>query len=362
MRRVPPAHHAGPARTQLSVEVLEDRTQPSAALHHLLVHPGESIQAAVDAAPPGATIDVLPGTYAEAVTIAKPGIQLVGHPGPHGSGVVLANPGGADDGIRVTAAGSGFELRDVTVRGFDENGVLLAGVDGFRLSRVTATDDGDYGLFPVRSTHGVVEDCAASGSRDTGIYVGQSNDVTVRGSTAFGNVVGFDVENCSDVRVVGNDSHDNAAGILVTLLPGLRVNAAADIVVAGNLVHDNNHVNFAEPGEVEGFLPSGIGILVLGADSVTVRDNLVVGNHALGIGIGSTLLLGAVAGLPPEAFAGIDPNPDGVVVRNNLVVGNGSTSPLPGLPGADLLWDGSGDGNVWRSNLFGTSTPLALPR
>src|SRR5262249_34594832 len=150
--------------------------------------------------------------------------------------------------------------------------------------------------------------------------------------------------------------------ILVTLLPGLSVNTAADIVVAGNLVHDNNHANFAEPGEVESFLPSGIGILVLGADRVTVRDNLVVGNHALGIGVGSTLLLGAVAGLPPEAFAGIEPNPDGVVVRNNLVVGNGSTSPLPGLPGADLLWDGSGTDNGWAANVFVTSFPSPLPK
>jgi parallel beta-helix repeat protein len=342
---------------------LEDRYPLSGSgPMHLVVHPGEPIQAAVNAAVPGEEIDVEPGTYAESVAVGKPGIRRVDRPGPRGEQVTLVNPGGADDGVRVTPAGDGFELRNVTVRGFEENGVVLVGVDGFRLSRVTAVDDGDYGLFPVHSTAGVIEGCAASGHRDTGIYVGQSSDVTVLRSTAFANVIGIDVENCSHVRLVGNDSHDNAAGILVTCLPGLAVKTAADIAVVGNTVHDNNHVNFGDPDEPEGLLPSGVGILVLGADRVSVLGNAVTGNRAVGIGVGSTLLLGTLAGLPPEAFTDIDPDPDDVRVLANLVVGNGSSSPTPDLPGADLLWDGSGTGDVWAANRFGTSFPLTLPR
>src|SRR5439155_21370348 len=53
------------------------------------------------------------------------------------------------------------------------------------------------------------------------------------------------------------------------------------------------------------------GILVVGTDRTTVSQNVVTGNAFTGIAVGSTLLLGALAGLPPEAFADIEPNPDG---------------------------------------------------
>ena len=43
----------------------------------IVVKSGESIQAAVDAAPPGATIYVKRGTYAENVAITKDGITLL---------------------------------------------------------------------------------------------------------------------------------------------------------------------------------------------------------------------------------------------------------------------------------------------
>ena len=44
-----------------------------------VVHPGESIQAAVDAASPGDTIVVTPGTYRESVRIGTDGLTLRAH-------------------------------------------------------------------------------------------------------------------------------------------------------------------------------------------------------------------------------------------------------------------------------------------
>jgi len=131
--------------------------------------------------------------------------------------------------------------------------------------------------------------------------------------------------------------------------------------VARNRVHDNNHVNFATPGEIESFVPSGAGILVVGTDRTSVVGNIVTGNQFTGIAVGSTLLLGALAGLPPEAFADIEPNPDGARILRNTVTGNGGTSPIPFLPAVDLLWDGSGIGNCWRGNTYATSVPDPLP-
>ena len=89
----------------------------------------------------------------------------------------------------------------------------------------------------------------------------------------------------------------------------------------------------------------------------------MTGNDFVGIGVGSTLLLGALAGLPPEAFEGIEPNPDGARILGNIVTGNGAAPPaLPiPLPGVDLLWDGSGTDNCWDGNAFDTSFPSPLP-
>jgi len=321
-----------------------------------VVPAGGSIQSAIDAAAPGAVIQISAGTYHEALTIATPRITLVGL-----GAVVIENPGDAEDGISVADAGDGFTLANVTVRGFEENGVKLDHVDGFLLSNVRAENNGEYGLFPVFSSHGVIEHCSASGHSDTGIYVGQSDHVIMRDNVASANVNGLEIENSAHIVAEDNESFDNVAGILVVLLPGLDVKTSSDIRVRGNRVHDNNHPNFAAPGEIESFVPSGAGILVVGTDRTSVVDNVVTGNQFTGIAVGSTLLLGALAGLPPEAFADIEPNPDGARIAGNTVTGNGGESPIPFLPAVDLLWDGSGVGNCWHKNTFGTSVPDPLP-
>ena len=87
----------------------------------------------------------------------------------------------------------------------------------------------------------------------------------------------------------------------------------------------------------------------------------MTGNHFVGIGLGSSLTLGALAGLPPAAFADIDPDPDGVRILGNQVTGNGGASPIPFLPAVDLLWDGRGTRDCWQGNTFGTSAPAPLP-
>ncbi|MEO8452373.1 MAG: parallel beta-helix domain-containing protein [Gemmatimonadota bacterium] len=326
-----------------------------------VVHAGQSIQAAIDAATAGSVIQIEPGIYAEALTIDKPGLRLVGLGGDGKPGVVIKNPGGVDNGITVRRNSAGIVLENFTVRDFLENGVILIGVDGFRFSRITAIKKGEYGLFPVVSSHGVIERCTATGHSDAGIYVGQSTDVEVRQSIAHDNVLGIEIENSTRVGVFDNESYHNVVGVMVVLLPGLAVKTSEGVRVLRNRVHDNNVPNFGHPGELESFVPTGSGILVVGVDRAIIDDNVVTGNQFVGVGLGSTLLLGALAGLPPEAFADIEPNPDGVRITNNNVTGNGGTSSIPFLPAVDLLWDGSGTNNCWFANQSGTSVPNPLP-
>jgi parallel beta-helix repeat protein len=321
----------------------------------LIVRPGESIQAAVNSAQPGNRILLQPGLYEQSVTINKPGIRLVGDPSSPAADIILQNPGGAENGITVTDEGDGVEVTGLTVRHFGENGVLLVGVDVFLLSHIIAESNGEYGLFPVRSSNGVITDCVANGHEDTGIYVGLSENIRVENSTASRNVNGIEVENSSHIQVTGNETFDNTAGILVVLLPGLSVKTASDIVLMNNAVHDNNRPNLAQDG-FEQSVPSGSGILIVGTDQTTVQNNGVTGNAFVGIGVANTGLLAELTGVPIDD---IDPFPDGVRILSNDVSGNGGAQPIPTLPpGVDLLWDGTGEASCWSGNDFQTSLNL----
>src|SRR5262245_54312857 len=154
---------------QLRVEPLEDRC----VLASVTLGPGDSIQAAVDAATPGTTIYLRAGTYLQSVVVNKPDIALVGlgHRKP-----VLADPAGAgdgaDNGIRVGDAGDRFQARNLVVKDFDRNGVFAVRCDDFVFSGVDAAACGKYGLFPVRADGGLIDGCTATGHTDSGIYVG----------------------------------------------------------------------------------------------------------------------------------------------------------------------------------------------
>jgi parallel beta-helix repeat protein len=329
----------------------------------ITVKRGHSIQAAINAASPGTVINVETGTYAEALTIDKAGITIRGIGGEKGAGVIIQNPGSADDGISVSSTGGGFTLENVTVQNFKENGVILTGVDGFRISHVTAINNGEYGIFPIHSTHGLIEYCTASGHADTGLYIGQSSYVEIRNNITFNNVNGIEIENASNIQAEHNESYNNTIGIFADLLPGKDVTVASGILINNNYTHDNNTPNFADPGDLASFIPPGIGVLVLGTDKTVVRDNKVSGNNFSGIIVFSSSVLAVIAGVPPSAMSSIEPNPDGTEIRNNILSNNGTappTLPIP-LPAVDLLWDGSGVNNCWSGNTFTSAYPSPLP-
>lgn len=344
-------------KTEKDMSVLNEQQASLKNKNEIVVHTGNSIQAAVDAAVENTTIKIEPGVYKESIVVNKPHISILGE-----GDVIIENPGDEENGITVTDNGDGFILKNVTVENFEKNGVFLIRVDGFLLSHVNAVDNGDYGLFPVFSSNGVIEHCTATGHSDTGVYVGQSTDIALNHNTANANVNGLEIENCSRVTADKNHCYDNVAGILVVLLPGLRIKESADIIITKNQIHDNNHVNFATPGEgFEGLVPSGSGILVVGTDRTTVEDNHISGNNFVGVAVVSTVILGSIGGIPPEAFQDIEPNPDGTKIINNKLENNGGNPPNIGLPGVDLLWDGNGNGNCWSKNNFKSSYPSPLP-
>jgi parallel beta-helix repeat protein len=270
-----------------------------------------------------------------------------------------------DTGISVAPQGHDREINDFTligmqIRDFPENGIWLTNVHKFRIAGGIYANNREYGIFPIFSRDGTIEYNSVTGANDTGIYIGQSSNVLIGHNDVRDCTVGFEIENSTQVTVIGNYAAFNATGYLIDVLPGLVETATTHVTLSGNEALNNNRANpVSDPEDVLSLLPSGAGILNVGADKVTIESNQVSGNNSMGIG---------VVQLPPAAATAdprIDPFPDNNRIVNNIVVGNGR-APDPklaafGLLGADLVWDGSGKNNCWSNNVFNSSYPASLP-
>jgi parallel beta-helix repeat protein len=358
----------------------------SGAATTIIVRPGQSIQAAVDAASPGDTILVEPGSYAEpgvacpanpaqtcGVAISKDGISLIGLTQGRRR-AVLVNPGGQDVGIQVAKTGDpaclsdpaktvhGSLVRGFTVSGFGLDGLDVVCADSWRVTRVRTVGNVEYGIFPSLAGPGRVDHSFASGANDTGIYVGQSRGVRVDHNVAAGNVSGFEIENSSAIRLDHNKATGDTAGILSFTLPFLAVTSNSGNRIDHNLVLGNNKANTCTPGGDVCEVPTGSGIAVVAADTNRVDHNQVHGNNSFGIIVAN--LCNAFHLSPAVCAAlGIDPNPDGNHIVFNKATGNGAApDPLIApLPGGDLLWDGTGSGNCWADNTAISVFPAQLP-
>jgi len=78
-------------------------------------------------------------------------------------------------------------VRGFTINGFEDDGISLFCADGWVVQEMSPRQPGVRDL-PSHSGPGTVIDNVATGSHDTGIYIGQSHDVRVTHNFAMGNV------------------------------------------------------------------------------------------------------------------------------------------------------------------------------
>lgn len=155
------------------------------------------------------------------------------------------------------------------------------------------TENGAYAIYPVLCKNVLLEECIAMGSSDAGIYVGQSDSVIIRNNLAFWNVAGIEAENSKWVEIYGNEAYDNTGGLLVFDLPGLT-QYGHTTRIWNNEIHDNNHENFAQKGNIVASIPPGSGIMILATHHVDLYDNAIINNQTAGVAIVSYELVAAM--------------------------------------------------------------------
>lgn len=309
-------------------------------------HP--TIQNAVDAADPGDLVLVGPApqedahladdgrhVWFEQVDVATPYITIRG---TDRNEVVIDGQFERPNAINVAGA-DGVAVENLTVRNATINGVFWTGLRGYRGSHLTAYNNGVYGIYAFDATDGLFEHSYASGSPDAGFYIGQCDpcEAVVRDVVAEGNGLGYSGTNASGVHIYDSVWRDNVAGIAPNSLDSELLPPAREVVIAGNLVHDNSSTT--APALESQDTSRGVGVVLGGVRDALVVNNRITNHSTAGV---------AIFPLPDDNvwFAG------GNEVRENVIEGSGL---------GDVLLTGPGlGGDCFTGNELSRTVPAGL--
>jgi len=321
------------------------------------VRPGQSIQAAINAAAPGATIDIKEGTYAEnleiskAVTLEADDVTLVPPATPSNS---LCNQPGAVTGICIhgeldanfnpVSLVDGVRLEGIEVKGFSGDGVFAVATKHLDVRDAEFASNGGYGIFALHSESVHYHDNKSHDNGDAGFYVGESPHANVRidGNRSYRNTAeGILFRDSMGGKIHDNKLYGNCVGLFLldTGAPG----AGGNVSVADNRVQANN---LACPASEDAPPFSGIGIAIGGDTGTHLYDNRVSDHNPGGP---SALPTGGIVMIDTTGFGGTVPT-------NNRVNDNRLKHNAP----VDIFSDGSGSGNTFHENRCKTSTPGGL--
>lgn len=269
------------------------------------------------------------------------------------------------EGITVTS--SGVTLKDFAVEDTVGDAIKVKGAKGISFLNIRTewtggpkSTNGAYGLYPVQSSDVLIDGCVAIGASDAGIYVGQSQNVIVRNSTAQYNVAGIEIENCYNSDVFGCTATHNTGGILVFDLPNIPQQGGHTVRVFDNIINNNDTQNFAPAGNIVGNVPTGTGIMIMANRDVEVFNNEIGGNETCNI-----MVVGYTSQEGETKDPNYDPYPEGINIHDNAFKMGGRKpdgiygtlmSAAAGKPLPDIVWDG----RINKDKLKGGKLPKEL--
>lgn len=315
-----------------------------------------TLQQAVDAAAPKATITVRPGKYVGGATVKghrKDGLVIQGG-GTTPRETVLEGKGAsgipAQNGILVDGADN-VTMRNLDAENFVANGFFVRGVHGYVMDHVVAGFNHGYGLYAFESIGGRMTNSESYGAGDSGYYVGATvpqdkpEKTLIAHNQSYENVLGYSGTNSRYVDIRDNEFYNNGAGIVPNTLQSEKYGPADQNSITENLVYWNNFNYYkpdspvkTSPQAVGGFnYPTGAGIVLFGIHNTTVRANLVFGNFKWGIATFS------------------DPTYATASSQGNKMTFNTMGAAFGDENGVDFYTDGTGPGNCWENNSTGAT-------
>src|SRR4051794_10554190 len=294
-----------------------------------------------------------------------------------------------DVGIRVDRA-DGFVMRNMTFRHAKEHDVYVLESDGYLLDRFKTYWAGEYGVLTFVEDHGLMQNCDAAGSGDSGLYPGAGADTgserdtkyypqfrysqEIRRCDSHHNLAGYSGTDGNATHIDHNNFYDNALGFTTDVFtapghPGFPQDS--DLIEYNNFysnnfnVYDaNSGINAAEPE------PVGTGLWIAGGNQNVIRFNHFYDNWRRGTMIFAApdaTICGPAIGTP---VTGCDPSKFSTSY-DNISYGNvmGVSPDGKAMPnGTDFWWDDypTNTGNCWYQNRPApgatiTTSPSPLP-
>ncbi|MEQ8405926.1 MAG: right-handed parallel beta-helix repeat-containing protein [Oceanicaulis sp.] len=333
------------AETLRSIEVLEVANTGSSTF---VVLDGMSIQAAIDAASAGDTIEVAAGTYAESLTIDK-ALTIIG-----ADGAVLQGPDGAATAVSIQSG-------DVTFENFDIQGFSDGIIVGYEASppgdlQNVVIRDNDIDLASGGNPHGfgIYAGFEAEGLRD-GVIPGQLDysGLVIEGNSVTGSsnaalVLQSIQASGTDILVLQNTFEDAGAS-------GVWIDSASNIDLVGNVIQGNSFgvyvdnlvapafdssnieaTNTGFRGNANGDFVGGDVGNVTQVNTYSIQETFYVDVNATGAGDGSS---------PADAFTSIQAAVDAALGGDTIQIAAGTYSESVTVDKA-LDFQGAGAGST----------------
>jgi hypothetical protein len=300
-----------------------------------------------------------------------------------------------DVGIRADRA-DGIVIRNLKVRHAKEHDIYVLESDGYLLDRFKTFYGGEYGVLTFVEDHGLMQNCEAAGSGDSGLYPGAGADTGVQRDTniypqfrysqeirfcdSHHNASGYSGTDGNATHLHDNNFYDNALGFTTDVFtaPGHPGFPQDSDLIEFNNFYSNNFNPYVPGSDVVPSVPVpvGTGLWIAGGNDNVVRNNYFYDNWRRGtmvFAVPDQVVCGP-AGVDPTQLAGCNPTavPPSTSYRNQFyrnVMGrspggtvqpNGTGDLATGR--TDFWWDQylGNTGNCWHDNTGKDGTPLSV--